>query len=387
MKFSFESQQYRDETAKGLKETEKSERKEALEKKKRELKFVLSEHIRDFNRKNGKKRKEVSIERESEDQKGKVERKKIFGKTENSFGNNEDFGVEIEIIDISDQIPESVKIIYDMNRLLEVEYTYHDDEVSRGWRNNDDTPENRKYNEYITRDPQYHLDSIDLIIEKYIKMAEKEKGEPLTTDDGTIINNEELKKIAEQAKKDFVEFREKMTEGLVSNPRVLYHTVGAHTDGFSSDWYHSTMLDENDTKKKLRNRFPNNADGFEIKETPLEINEGLVSKSLWVNADKIVFNNVLKPLVLIDSTSLRFKKNVWSLSTRGGQYGHGNEDFEELLEDSDVSDVWGIKLNPNSNSNGIQWLQIADQIFDPYHGRMIKIREIDTTDNKPDPQS
>lgn len=387
MKFSFESQQYRDNTAKQLKETEKSERKEALEKKRKELKFVLAEHIRDFNRKNDKKRKEGSVDGKSEDQEGKVERKKIFGKIESHLRGSEEFGVEIETIDISDQIPESVQIIYDMNRLLEVEYTYSDDEVSRGWYHKDEDSPNAKHHNnspegYINRDPYYDLDSIDIIIEKYIKMAEQERGEPLTTDSGTIIYNEELKKIAEQAKKDFVEFRERMTEGLASNPRVLYHTVGAHTGGFSSDWYRSTMKSEDEVKNKLRNRFPNNTEGSEIQEKPLEINEDLVSRGLWVNAGKVAFNNTLKPLMLIDTTSPRFKKYISYMVTRENRGGYDTRDeIEESFEDPDARDVWGIELQPRKPPY-VHWLSIADQIFDPYHGRMIKIKEIETPEIK-----
>lgn len=395
MKFSFESQQYRDETAKELMETEKPDRKELLEKKRKTLKYVLMEHIIDFNRKNDKRRKEGSVEEGVVPQET-VDKKEIVVEVKpyEDEDYKKEYKVEVETIDISDQIPESVRIVYDMNRLLEVEYSYRDDEVSKGWHKDDKESSDYGYNSesewhYINRDED---NPIDIIVEKYIKMVEKEKGEPLTKDNGTIIDAKELKKIAEQAKKDFVEFREKMTGGLVSNPNVFYHTIGAYTKGYTGENYVSTMIPEKGVESKLRNRFPNNTDGFEIEEKPLEINEDLISNGLFVHAGELIYDNPLKPLMLIDGASPRFEKQIRTYLLFGKK-GHGRfEVLEEILRDANTKEFggggayYGIRLL-SKDYRGVHWLGIADQIFDPYHGRMIKIKEIDTTDSNPDPQA
>ncbi len=113
MKFSFESQQYRNEVAKELGETERSERKVLLEKKKKTLKFVLAEHIREFNRKNDRRRKASSAENLGTQDDG-VGNKVVIEIKDHWRDESTNIHVEVETIDISDQIPESVKIFYDM---------------------------------------------------------------------------------------------------------------------------------------------------------------------------------------------------------------------------------------------------------------------------------
>ncbi len=379
MKFSFESQQHRDDLAEELKDTDKSERKALLEEKKKTLKYVLAQHIKDFIRQNNKKRPTGDVSNEDVHSKEKVERREIVGAVNYSFGQEgpgEKYKVELEIVDISDQVPESLQIIYDMNRLLEVEYSFKDDNVSRGWLDADD---DKRY--YINRDSP---DSIDTIVKRYLKMAEKENGEPLTKDDGTPIDSIELDKIVEQAKKDFSEFREKVTGGLMNSPTVFYHTIGAHTKGFESDWYNGdTMISKNDVKKKLRNRFPNNSDGTEIRENPLEIDENLISRGIFVHAGKLIYDDVLKPLMLIDGASPRFRShmNMFKSNRMKDWDILGNKDEDntaKALREANSDDRFGVQLTAK-NPQGVHWLRIADQIFDPYHGRLIKVRDVDET--------
>jgi hypothetical protein len=367
MKFSFESQQHRDDLAEELKKTDKFERMALLEEKRKTLKYILGQHIKEFTRENDKRGQDEIPSSENIPHQEKSGKKEIIGKWE--YG---EYKVEVETIDISDQIPESMQIVYDMNRLLEVEASFSEDDVSRDW-----YAENRD-----------QMDPVNSIVKKYIKMAEKERDEPLTKDDGTQIDDEELTKIAEQAKKDFAVFREKATGGLVNSPDVFYHTIGAYTEGFKYDWYDGdTMINQKGVARTLRNRFPYDRDGSGIQEKPLEIDENLFSYGLFVHSGKIVYDNPLKPLMLIDGASGRFLNEIHRYKNRemkdehilGARYGMKlSKELPKALEAANTGDQFGVKWM-SKDPNGVNWLRIADQIFDPYHGRLIKIRDVDDT--------
>lgn len=199
--------------------------------------------------------------------------------------------------------------------------------------------------------------------------------------------SDSCEKIVNQAKEDFAIFREEMTGGQINDPHTLFHTVGAFTEGASLDFYMSPIDDG--VKQTLRNRFPHKEDDGEIEETPLDIGENLRSEELWVNSGKLMYDNPLKPLMLIDATSSRFRNSVCSIVVpRGNKSGRApiytEEEvvqknnprwLENALSLANTGDKFGAIIVPR-NAEHINWLQVADQIFDPYHGRLIKIREI-----------
>lgn len=365
MKFSFESQQYRDNLAQEIVDKPKPERKALLEEKRKTLQFTLAEHIRDFTRKNNKKGGEDSVEGGSVE--ANVENREIVGKD----GEGKEYKVNIEVIDITNEIPESVKIIYDMNRLLEIEYNYRDEEVSRGWHETDNTLSDReKDSSYINRDKS---DPVDAVVGKYLQMVVREKSENLVKGKGVEMVDFDPMSFIEQAKIDFAKFREKITEGMVSNPNVFYHTIGAYTEGFKQDWYDGdTMISKEAVVNNLRNRFPNDSRGTKIEEIPLEINADLVSDGLYVHSGKLIYDNPFKALMLIDGRSHKFQEHFsYFLKRKSGE----KEDVyftDEALEAANTDNQFGIKLIPK-DSTGVHWLRVAEQIFDPYHGRLIKI--------------
>lgn len=152
MKFSFESQNYRDHLSHELmNEEDKSKRKALLEEEMKKIKYFLAEHVTNF-----RKKKKDSKEAKKENVEQKKKKRVIRGIDESG----EPYAVELEIDDISDEVPESVKIIYDMNRLLEIEANFKSNSGTRGW-----------YTEtgagsYINRDME---DPFFYIVRKYLK--------------------------------------------------------------------------------------------------------------------------------------------------------------------------------------------------------------------------
>lgn len=376
MKFSFESEEYRDDLAhKLMAEESKSERRTLLQEEKEKLRYFLAKHISSFQRENKTDSTKKDTEEDSDD-KSKIERREIRGVDESG----EPYTLELEIVDISDEVPESVKIIYDMNRLLEIEANFKDNPGSKKWHAEIGTES------YINRDKN---NPFFWIVDMYLKKATQEKGGSFIMDDNPETNLSDLcSRIADQAKEEFAVFREKMTGGQVNDPHTFFHTVGAFTEGSRFDFYVSSIDDE--VKKKLRSRFPHKEEGGGIQETPLNIGENLRSEELWVHSGELVYDNPLKPIMLMNAASPRFRNGISSVVVpRGTKKGrapiyteeeiekqtHNPRWLENALSLANTGDQFGAVLYPRKRDY-INWLQVADQIFDPYHGRLIKIKEI-----------
>jgi hypothetical protein len=387
MKFSFESQQHRDDLAQELKETDKFERIALLEEKSNTLKYVLAQHIRDFERDADKSGERRRSEKEQEDDVSKNKSEKM---TKQEIGIKDGDGnehlIELEIADISDQIPESVKIIYDMNRLLEIEATIDDPDMVRGWEESD-SDGNRKsfqnrdfYNKSVG---EWHQNF--RIVRKYVEMTNKERGVPLLKADGSPIDETELKRIAQQAAEEFKVFRSQVTEGLFDNPNVFYHTIGAYTNGWDGDNSRVARqsLPKETIDRSLANRFPHQTSEGDVVEEPIEIGENLQSHELWVHAGELIYDSMVKPLMMIDGSSERIRHRVRGVqSLTQGKFAdfENSNNLRYALEFANTKNEWGALMHFENGAT--PWLLVADQIFDPYHGRLIKIKEIDKSEGE-----
>ncbi|MBC7981684.1 hypothetical protein H7X65_01255, partial [Candidatus Parcubacteria bacterium] len=262
---------------------------------------------------------------------------------------------------------------------LDIEATIDDPNMVRGWTKGEP---DRYRKSFRNRDLHYNKmrdwDQNFLIVKKYVEMTNKERGAPLLKEDGSSIDETELEKIARQAAEEFKVFRSQVTEGLFDNPNVFYHTIGAYTNGWDGDNSRAARqsLPKETIVRSLANRFPHKTLEGDVVEEPIEIGQNLQSYELWVHAGELVYDSMIKPLMMMDGSSKRMKHEALGVQsiTEGklAQFRY-DDGLEDALELANTKNEWGALMHFKKGAT--PWLLVADQIFDPYHGRLIKINK------------
>lgn len=411
MKFSFDSEGYRNNLANELREkraTDKEGARQRLEEERATLQYKVSEDIKRVKQKIKEKREKKGLETFPfipNPEKTTLEEVRLEG------SDGIEHLLEVQTIDISDQIPEEVKLIYDIFRLFTLEqklahldinsgilnhapvvYQSQDGKIAGQRRQVADFTnakgENAEvgFTEYIRL--KLNDDDLELLANDEMAFYSNKESSPENDERaGELLEatEKEAFEITDLMNKKFNRFYELVTNGAISNDNYFSHVMGANEEGY----FIKLKNDYPERHADLKNQYPHESDKEIVTEKPIEV--GLASSDyLWVNAGGTAYNRLFKPIILINSYSRRFKAELNGF----GFYEGSSSKFDEYLkklQETNTHDTNGhsqelmaaLYCAQGRTETGIKlkfkketpWLLIADQIVDPYHGRLIKVRE------------
>lgn len=406
MKFSFEAGQYRKNLADKVREKradDRNEAKELLEKERETLKYHVAEDIKKVLMNIEKKKKVLNdnVSPEQEKQGTDTERESVeIVRMEGSDGI--EHVLEIRTTDISDRIPEEVKLIYDIYRLAVLDRKLQHSNVGSG-----------TFNRFRKEEGGYYtvLDNIvdsksthDLLFSYLLTMLNEEDIQTFISDlppgglsiaeqirereiyDKTEETSHEIGRVVYDKLHNFLEI---ITNGAISDKNVFAHVVGAEEEGFNG---FSLKVSAPEKYANLKNRYPHKHQNDVVREQEFDTH-GAQSDYLWVNAGGTFYDGLFKPTMLCDSRNERFRKEIETFSLysenshkRFNQYLgeiRSNRQSDEIINPMDEKIQAALMLANERTIAGIRidfkreepWLFIADQIVDLYHGRLYKITE------------
>mgnify|MGYP001564130561 CR=1 FL=1 len=386
MKFSFEAGEYRKDLADSLKAKRAESRTEAkglLEQERVTLNYKVSADIKKVLAKiEGKQ----PNQEEEEGLASKEVSTKVF-KMEGSDGVEHE--IEVHTLDISDKIPDTLKLAHDIYRLLVLDYKLSHLNVGP---------------DIITQFAEGYLyetlkyPSVRGLINLYLSAKTKGEDRNLFLTNWPQLSDEDKKKFSEVSKKLKYETDEivklatqdnkglcdVITEGAFLDEKTFAHVVGAYEEGYDMN------LEEDSPEKyaSLKNRYPHARPDEIVGEQMLDVSDAK-SKELWFHAGGADYNNSFKMMLLCNSESERFKKEVNGFSSYNS--GITGEQFTKYLQNiqpdkSKISMDDKMKaavMMAGEQPSGIcinfkreePWLFIADWIVDLYHRRLYKITE------------
>lgn len=360
MKFSFEAGGYRKNLAEQLK-TERSVDKDGaeklLEQERSTLQYQVSEDIKKVQRKIKEKRGE-SVEEENQITPEKISTEVV--KMEGSDGVEHE--LEISTIDISDQIPDEIKLVYDIYRLAVLDTQFKHLDLGP-----------RVISKSESDNVRWH--NWEWIVIDYVRHKSGEKGD---------LSKELEDYVDDEIPKTHKIFLNRITNGSFLDDQVFAHVVGAEEDA------------QRDLKKRnrLKEMWANEQGDGTVAEKAFDV-RATSSERLWVNAGGVSFTNFFKPTLLLDSRNKRLRTEVESLSFYNS-LDRGNNSFYEYLRqirlerrtdklpttiDEEIDA--GVMKAAEKTQVGVclnfkrdePWLYIADWMIDAYHGRLYKITE------------
>lgn len=358
MKFSFDSEDYRDNLAEQLKkgrETNKDAARELLKNEQETGRYQIARDIKVIN----------------------TETRKILG------GNGEpEATLEVDTIDISARIPEDIQLYFDTLRI-----------------------ENMKKLEGVTLKANFDYRAAyvypptlpENIPPFAIKRAEKRAEKDMQKHEGDIPENKREEVQREYFNRELsyqfsdimaVRFREylnEITEGVFMDPNTLCHVVGVELDDRHG---------EEKKKEDVRKRYPLRDEETGIyEEVPFDVMNAK-SNYLWFTSggsSYLAHGQYRGIVILCDSRNKRLQEVVsWVDAFRVP----GDRDMSRLndviaLNKLPASEMIGEATKKYATTYGgmklefkheVPWVEIADLIVDLYHGRMYKIRKGDAQD-------
>ncbi|KKU81224.1 MAG: hypothetical protein UY07_C0023G0008 [Parcubacteria group bacterium GW2011_GWA1_47_8] len=419
MKFSFDAAKYRNELAGQLEEirtADKEAARQTLGEERKTLKYRVSEDIKKVTQ---KLRDKEQGQRESA---GIFSQEKIVTEELRLEGSDGvEHLLEIQTIDISDQIPDEVKLIYDVYRLMFLDY--HLENLDIGPRLLEGFPREKEDGFYERVGENISNGSYDSILEDYLitKINDgslrvlKEANPPQKNDQAQLLKNihkqrEEVATMVKTIYEKFNEFLNSITHGAISDKSYFTHVVGAFENGYTVN----LRSDHPEKHANLRRRYPHKSQEGKPTEEKISVHNA-ESDYLWVNAGGTAYNGLFKPTLLINSRDERFRKEIKDFGFNADSLGWEQFNEELLLQkqsdglqmqadrpimDSKIEVALRIASEiSTSGGRGIRidfkkeipWVLVANQIVDPYHGRLTKVTEKkhandDTIVDKPESQ-
>lgn len=374
MKFSFEAGGYRKNLAEELKterSVDKAEATKLLEQERSTLQYQVSADIKEVLRKIKEKRGE-SVEEESQVAPEKISTEIM--KMEGSDGVEHE--LEISTIDISDQIPDEIKLAYDICRLAVLDSTFKHLDLGSGALTDILTQHTEMGGRPLRKIQSIHH-SFPFIMGAYIesKRSDKEISKRGMRDEDEMYDS------YVELKKRYEEFLNQITGGAFLDDKVFAHVVGAEENA------------QKDSEKlsRLKKMWPNEQRDGAVTEEAFDIHV-VASKELWVNAGGVCYDNFFRPTILLDSRNIRLRTEIKSLGLYLGLNRSENSylekikierltdklpsTFEERIDAAIMKagekDQGGVCLYFKRDE---PWLYIADWMIDAYHGRLYKITE------------
>lgn len=331
MKFSFDAESYRKDLAEELKEkraVSKDSAKEFLTNEQETKRYAIAKDI-----------KLVSSEI-----------RKMSGKesdASNGVENRSTPELQIETFDLSDVMPEDLKLYIDAIRLKEIKRKFGEKRypIDLGA---DQYPNEGKYpvyssSEVINRDNYYNAQRTD---SEYTRTRELVKKENEIIDVAKIFVNE-------------------VTEGSFGNPEMLTHVVDGDygvPEGFVHRYPHADKNDE----------IP--------EEIKFDIHNGGINNLWFLSGLRggTQYFAVRKVIVICNPKSERFLKKIAGEKTSNyGEYSQpklGRLPAREVFPSALASTLTGSDINIYFNKPE-SWADIADWVVDLYHSRLYKITE------------
>lgn len=348
MKFSFDSEGYRNNLASELREeraTDKEGARKRLEEERATLQYKVSADIK-------KVLEQIETKKQGNEQQVQepVELKDIGVETLKMIGSDGmERELEVRTLDVVDQMPDSLKLSIDLYRLWVIDTKLSDLGIHT---NRDALSEYLHPGHKISWGhsvfTQYFFESNLLEIPK--DQLTKEQEEKLAQAIKTA--KEKANEFAKQRRREYKDFLKKITNNAFEDDGHFIHVVGA--DDFSN--YGNPDVIEH-LKKRLDQRFPHADENEVIMEQPLNIQQS-ASDELWFDVGKSYWLSEVKPILLGDTKSERFRNEV----------AVAPEVLEEILASKRDNNYVEFKRN-------VPWFYICDWIIDPYHGRAYKITE------------
>ncbi len=255
--------------------------------------------------------------------------------------------LKIRTLDISGMIPLEVKLVYVIRRLIGIAKIIGDTAILE-WLliglNATSTPSLSEMNELINY------------------LAETNPNSGYLTNQGGVI--------MERARKKIRWLLWYINDGMIDK-KTFVHVIG---------WYSPNL------HGALEKRYPHKSSNWNIEEIPLSIQDSY-SDDLWVNAGISAYDGFFKATMLIDSQSEKFQSQV-------DHFTSSRDAVDTLRSPRNLSPITDERMREHLEKagSGVVWLRIifkksthwsliAKQIFDPYHGRLIKVVERDVYDD------
>ena len=338
IKFSFDSQKYRRNLADKLREeriTDRDTAKNILDNEKKTKRYQISKDI-----------KRVSIEN-----------KKITGE------NNTETEVEIQTFDISDKIPEDIKLYFDEIRLGKIKKNF---KLHKKYESGIQEEYQKEYSEgfydgkYLRKMMENNLKDLpEESREKYIEnMLDRDRAQTISAYETQLWD----KRI-----KDFIN---EITEEAFYNPLMFCHAVGASQTSAKAE-----------NMKKLLSRYVQEDDNAPQEEV-FDATTATAS-SLWFNAGgESRWFNPTKIIILCNAKNERFQNEVSGV----GFYREKDAEETKFIRNKSMPEMLKLLAERESaikggSTGGIRidfkkeekWMDIADWIVDLYHSRLYKI--------------
>lgn len=427
LEFSFDAKNYRKNLADSLRE-KRSENpesaKELLQKERETLQYKVSADIKKVlakieAKKHGKE--EPALEHTEPKEIG-IERLKMTG----SDGVERE--LEVHTLDISDQLPNGLRLAHDVFRLAVLESDLSHAKIESG---------GFKIPTFLNKEDSNHVSRLFESALKYQNVGNllflyyvfpKYYQEYLNGDEqqrGEIFTHalEESRQLNAEIMTEYEEFLDGLTDGSFSNNKMCVHVVGADDSEayINAQKYQENVQfldyrkdEHNDTASRMykdtegtirrQSRYPRSnitSGGEMIAEQPLDIHSPS-SESLWFNAGGSPYDSRFKLIMLCNSANSRFRneisgvfaydnlnlfrslhklKNITppaefdSRSSRVSSYIN-SATLEEKIEAAQLlMSAKGLGAAGYSFKRDEPWLYLADWIVDAYHGRAYRIAE------------
>lgn len=428
MKFSFDAEGYRDNLAEQLKAERALDRDKAvetLEQERETLRYRVSEDIKKVKTRLGNVPEEIDKTKTFEEISTEII------KMEGSDGKER--MLEVKTTDISDGIPDTLKLLYDIFRLATLDSKFNHEtnfdfsslltgyeykrELEEDWLS---LKSNKFYVERKDRTLSFEKAAAPEAIAKKAKKKLEEEVEKrgmrtllkkylmstLKTEDRQLFLQEEDKlggedvkrlheiskklrddarKIADDALSEYGILVNTVTEGALLNKKILRHVVAA----FGEEGYNTGSANNSpENISNLRNRFPHVHSEDMVKEKVFDVHNAR-TRYFWFHSGEMWEPNILKMMLFSNPENTRFKNEIKGFQTYGDDekisdyyYAEIERNPSKILPD----DIINAGLSASALSHGIRfdfkkdepWLYVADWIVDPYHGRLYKITEKDS---------
>lgn len=331
MKFSFESEEYRKNLADKLKEErkiDKSEAKKLLEEEQGSKQYIVSKDIKSVVTNNERTRTSAEDLASSE------------------VLEDKESGLEIQVFDINDKIPQDIKLYLDTIRLREIKSSFSD----------------------------VKIDGIHTLYSVESSLREHDNWNMVEDNSLNAIREPDWKKRKKEAIEEEAlilkarDFINEITNGAFYSAEMLKHIVGGEEE-----------------HKHLKSRYPHiKKGGSLLEENIFDISSGGIG-GLWFTAGVPGWFSIRKVAIICNPNSERFQNKVLSASPyEGADWEKAREkaaewsnlQLQEMLKEAtkvaERSKVGGVSITFNSRQ---KWQDVADWVVDLYHGKLYKISE------------
>ncbi|MDB5194922.1 MAG: hypothetical protein JWO84_106 [Parcubacteria group bacterium] len=383
MKFSFDAPKYRKNLAHELQEKRTIDKEGAiklLKEEQKKLEYIVSEDIKTVQVKlekridAGRDNSKELIQEEEKSQPELISAETL--KMEGSDGAQ--YELEVQTLDISDRIPDSLKLKFDISRLMALDKELSDLGIGPNIAN-------RPKKELVPE-----LGTFDHSINKYLYEKGIVKTASFPLDDYLAslgVNPQEIDDMGREYFKLRHDEMNKLVEGAYSDEHTFVHVLSPY----------NSEKDERESRSKftpleretLLNRMPHSSQENVADEEVFDVHHAYSDK-LWFGVGESYGAKPDKITMLCDSRKERFKNEIKQIQL-GGTF-LTTEDIDKVLNEvranpdketlEDRIQV-ALKVGSRNGEHGIRiefkkeepWLLLADWIIDMYHGRLYKITQ------------